>query len=197
MKKSKKSASQTATKPLVAKPSAAKTSATRRDFLNMATSGAVAVGSAAAIWPFVDSMNPSAGERSQGTLVVDPSDIKEGTGTTFQWRGKPIFIRRRTKQEIAEAEEADSTQMPDPQKDSARTKPDHREWLVVVGICTHLGCIPVGNKPTQQRGKWGGWFCACHGSQYDTSGRVRKGPAPTNLAIPPWQFTEDGKIKIG
>ena len=194
--KNKPATNKPATKS-ASKPSTKNVDSGRRDFLNMAAGGAVAVGTAAAIWPFVDSMNPSAGERSLGSLVFDPSAIKPGSAVTVQWRGKPVFIRRRTPKEIAEAEAADTTPMPDPQTDNARTLPDNREWLVVVGICTHLGCIPVGNKPTQRRGKWGGWFCACHGSQYDTSGRVRKGPAPKNLEVPPWQFTQDGKIKIG
>ena len=163
----------------------------------MAAGGTATVGLAAAIWPFIDSMNPSAGERSMGSLVFDPSKISPGSGVTVQWRGKPVFIRRRTAKEIEEAEAADHAALIDPQTDEQRVKAKHKEWLVVIGICTHLGCIPVGNRVGERRGKWGGWFCACHGSQYDTSGRVRKGPAPKNLAIPPWRFTADGKIKIG
>lgn len=169
----------------------------RRDFLNMAAASTATVGLAAAVWPFIDSMNPSAGERSTATLVFDPSKVIPGSGVTVQWRGKPVFIRRRTAAEIKRAEADDSAKLIDPQTDDQRINPKHREWLVVIGICTHLGCIPIGNRITEKRGDWGGWFCACHGSQYDLSGRVRHGPAPRNLAIPPWQFTADGKIKIG
>ncbi len=164
----------------------------------MAAGGGAAVGMAATIWPFIDSMNPSAGERSSASVVFDPAKIEPGTGVTIQWRGKPIFIRRRTKEEIAKAEAGDnSPTLIDPQTDDQRIDPKHKEWLVVVGICTHLGCIPIGNHKNERRGKWGGWFCACHGSQYDISGRVRRGPAPKNLAVPKWSFTADGKIKLG
>ena len=113
------------------------------------------------------------------------------------WRGKPVFVRQRTPEEIKAARDVNLGSLPDPQSDAARVKAGHDNWLIVVGICTHLGCVPVGNKPTQERGEYGGWFCPCHGSQYDTSGRIRKGPAPANLSVPPYEFEGDTKIKIG
>ena len=142
-------------------------------------------------------MNPSKDVLAASSLEVDITSVVEGMGITVMWRGKPIFVRHRTPKEIKEAVDVTMGQLIDPQADSARVKPDHAQWIVLIGICTHLGCIPVGNKPTDNRGEYGGWFCPCHGSQYDTSGRVRHGPAPLNLAIPPYAFSSDTKIKIG
>lgn len=170
---------------------------TKRDFLKLVAGSAAAVGLGAIAWPFIDSMNPSQDVLALSSVDVDITPIPEGQGITVVWRGKPIFVRHRTPQEIKEAEAVPLSQLADPQTDQARVKAGHDQWLVVVGICTHLGCIPLGNKPTDPRGDYGGWFCPCHGSQYDTSGRVRHGPAPANLAIPPYAFESDSKIKIG
>jgi len=169
----------------------------KRDFLKLITGAGAIIGAGAIAWPLVDSMNPSKDVLAASSTDVDISPIVEGMGITVMWRGKPIFVRHRTAQEIKEAQDVPLGQLTDPMADSARVKPDHSQWIVLVGICTHLGCIPVGNKPTENRGEYGGWFCPCHGSQYDTSGRVRHGPAPLNLALPPYAFTTDTKIKIG
>ena len=171
--------------------------ATRRDFLTLATGALGAVGVAAFIWPFINSMNPAADVLALSSTEVDLSPLQEGQAITVVWRGKPIFLRHRTAAEIKEAQDVNVGSLRDPQPDSARVKAGKDQWLVVIGICTHLGCVPLGNKPTDPRGDWGGWFCPCHGSQYDTSGRVRHGPAPANLAVPPYAFVNDTKIKIG
>ena len=170
---------------------------TKRDFLKLVTGATAAVGIGAVIWPLLDMMNPSADVLALSATEVTLTPIPDGQGITVVWRGKPIFVRHRTGQEIKEAEDVPLNQLSDPQPDSERVKPGHTQWIVVVGICTHLGCVPLGNKPTDPRGQWGGWFCPCHGSQYDTSGRVRHGPAPLNLALPPYAFESDSKIKIG
>ena len=144
----------------------------RRDFLFTATYTVGAVGVAAAVWPLVDQMNPDSSVKALSTTEVDVSSVEPGKTITVLWRGKPIFIRRRTKKEIDEASAVD--------------------WLVMLGMCTHLGCVPLGNK-----GEYNGWFCPCHGSHYDTSGRIRKGPAPKNLEIPKYEFVDSNTIKIG
>tara|TARA_Y100000590_G_scaffold210308_1_gene238236 strand:+ start:3720 stop:4190 length:471 start_codon:yes stop_codon:yes gene_type:complete len=154
-----------------------------------------AVGSAFAIWPFIDSMNPSADVLALGTKEVDLTNIEEGSTKTIKWRGKPVFIKHRTKAEINEAKKVNLNELKDPEKDEDRVvKP---EWLVVVGVCSHLGCIPLGQKETDNKGDFNGWFCPCHGSHYDSSGRVRKGPAPKNLTVPKYTFLDENKIKIG
>lgn len=171
--------------------------ASRRDFLNylaVATGGVGAVGFA---WPVIDSMNPSADVLALASIDVDLSAIEVGQNVTVKWRGKPIFIRRRTPDEIAEAREVAAVELPDPQADTDRVIEGKDEWLILVGVCTHLGCIPLGQKPGDVKGEFGGWFCPCHGSHYDTSGRIRKGPAPNNLPVPPYVFTSDTNIKIG
>ena len=168
---------------------------TRRDFLMMATGAMSAVGTALAVWPFIDSMNPAADVLAVSVTEVDLSPIEEGQSITVVWRGKPVFIRHRTSDEIEKARSASMDDMLDPQKDEDRVQKP--EWLIMVGICTHLGCIPSGQKPTDTKGEYGGWFCPCHGSHYDTSGRIRKGPAPNNLLIPEYTFLEDNRIKIG
>jgi len=168
---------------------------TRRDFLYLATAAVGVAGVAAALWPFIDSMNPAADVRALSSVEVDLSPVQLGQRITVKWRGKPVFIDRRTEKEIAEAREGDTADLRDPATDASRVKKP--EWLVVIGICTHLGCVPLGQKPTDPRGQWGGWFCPCHGSVYDTSGRIRKGPAPQNLHLPPYAFTSDNMIKIG
>ncbi len=165
---------------------------TRRDFMVLAAGAVGAAGAACTVWPLVDSMNPAADVLALSSTEVDISAIAPGQIITVLWRGKPVFIRHRTPEEIKEAKEADTAELRDPQKDAERVKPGHEEWLVLVGVCTHLGCVPIGNK-----GEYEGWFCPCHGSQYDTSGRIRKGPAPLNLAVPEYSFVSDKIIKIG
>jgi len=170
---------------------------TKRDFLKLLTGSAAAIGAASLVWPFIDSMNPARDTLALSSIEVDLSPVVEGQAITAVWRGKPVFVRHRTADEIKAAENTPMSALKDPQKDSDRVKPGKEPWLIVVGICTHLGCVPLGNKPTDPRGEFGGWFCPCHGSQYDTSGRIRLGPAPANLAVPTYAFTGDTKIKIG
>jgi ubiquinol-cytochrome c reductase iron-sulfur subunit len=163
---------------------------TRRDFLYLATGAFAAVGAATVVWPLIDQMNPDASVKALASIEIDLSSIDIGQSITVSWRGKPVFIRRRTQDEIAEARGVAFDTLPDPQGDETRVTKE--EWLVMVGICTHLGCVPLG-----QSGDFNGWFCPCHGSHYDTSGRIRKGPAPKNLEIPPYEFVGDTRIKIG
>ena len=168
---------------------------TRRDFLQL-TAGAVgAVGVGVFAWPFLDSMNPAADTLALATIEVDLTPIALGQSITVKWQGKPVFIRHRTPEEIAAAEKVNVGDLRDRQTDAERVKKP--EWLVMVGICTHLGCIPLGQKETDPKGEFGGWFCPCHGSQYDTSGRIRKGPAPKNLPVPPYAFLTDTTVRIG
>lgn len=170
---------------------------TRRNFLTL-TAGAVgALGTARFLWPFVDSMNPSADVLAQSTTDIDLAPVQEGQSITVIWRGKPVFIRHRTAKEIKEARDTPLADLMDPEEDQLRVKAGKEQWLVTVGICTHLGCIPTGQAPNSNRGKYDGWYCPCHGSLYDTSGRVRRGPAPTNLAIPPYAFLDNNNIRIG
>ncbi|WP_193183511.1 ubiquinol-cytochrome c reductase iron-sulfur subunit [Nisaea sediminum] len=169
--------------------------ATRRDFINVASGAVGAVGAAAAVWPFINQMNPAADTLALASTEVDLSAIEVGMSITVVWRGKPVFIRHRTAEEIKEAEDVDLGDLPDPTPDAQRV--EKPEWLILVGICTHLGCVPLGQKTTEPRGDYGGWFCPCHGSHYDTSGRIRKGPAPQNLHVPPYEFTGDAAIRIG
>ncbi|MGE4313211.1 MAG: ubiquinol-cytochrome c reductase iron-sulfur subunit [Pseudobdellovibrionaceae bacterium] len=168
---------------------------TRRDFLYLtaASMGAVAVGSVA--WPLIDQMNPAADTLALSTTEVDLSKVEVGQAITVMWRGSPVFIRHRTDKEIMEARAVDVAELRDPQTDAERVQKE--QWLVMVGICTHLGCVPLGQKPSDPKGEYGGWFCPCHGSVYDTSGRIRKGPAPTNLVIPPYTFSSDTAILVG
>lgn len=163
---------------------------TRRDFLYIATGAVGATGAGALAWPFIHQLNPDASVKALASIEVDISSIAEGAAITVTWRGKPVFIRHRTAEEIAAAEKADMGELRDPQPDSARVQKP--EWLIMVGVCTHLGCVPLGYK-----GDFGGWFCPCHGSHYDTSGRIRKGPAPLNLAVPEYVFLDENKVKIG
>ena len=164
----------------------------KRDFIVLTAGAMTAVGAAASLWPFVDSMNPAADVLALASVEVDLKPIPVGQTVKIMWRGKPVFIRHRTKKDIKEAENVDWESLPDPQPDSERVKLGKPEWLVMIGVCTHLGCIPLGDS-----GDYHGWFCPCHGSHYDTSGRIRKGPAPLNLIIPEYQFISDTKIKIG
>ena len=162
----------------------------RRDFLFTASYALGAVGVGAAMWPLIDQMNPDASVKALATTEVDISNIGLGKTITVLWRGKPVFIRRRTQEEISKAQNVNLKELKDPQKDEDRVKKS--EWLIMTGVCTHLGCVPLGDK-----GDFGGWFCPCHGSHYDTSGRIRKGPAPTNLEIPKYEFVDNDTIKIG
>ena len=162
----------------------------RRDFLFTASYALGAVGVGAAVWPLIDQMNPDASVKALAITEVDISKIGLGKTITVLWRGKPVFIRRRTQEEISKAQNVKLEELKDPQKDEDRVKKP--EWLIMTGVCTHLGCVPLGEK-----GDFGGWFCPCHGSHYDTSGRIRKGPAPTNLEIPKYEFVDNNTIKIG
>jgi ubiquinol-cytochrome c reductase iron-sulfur subunit len=166
---------------------------TRRDFLYIATGAVGAVGAAAVAVPMISQMNPDASTIAAGAPVeVEIGAIAEGQVIKVFWRGKPIFINHRTKKEIEEAKNVNLASLPDPQPDSARVKEGKEQWQVLIGICTHLGCIPLAHQ-----GEYDGYFCPCHGSQYDTSGRIRRGPAPTNLPLPPYEFLADTKIRIG
>ena len=177
---------------------------TRRDFLYYATAGAGAVTAGAAIWPLVNQMNPTADVRALSSIRVDVSGVEPGTQLTVKWLGKPVFIRRRTEEEISAARTVDLADLPDPNSENANLSGDSTaadenrsldeagEWLVMMGVCTHLGCVPLGDA-----GDFGGWFCPCHGSHYDTSGRIRKGPAPRNLPVPVAEFVDESTIKLG
>jgi ubiquinol-cytochrome c reductase iron-sulfur subunit len=169
----------------------------RRDFLFVAAGGFGAVSAAVAAWPLIDNLNPSADVLALSSVEVDLSKIEVGQRISVKWRGKPVFISRRTDQEVAEANAVDVSSLPDPQTDAERTKEGHEQWLVVIGVCTHLGCIPLGTKGSDTRGEFGGWFCPCHGSEYDTSGRIRRGPAPTNLEVPEYVFMNDTRVRVG
>ena len=162
----------------------------RRDFLFTASYALGAVGVGVAVWPLIDQLNPDASVNALATTEVDISTVGLGKTITVLWRGKPVFIRRRTQEEISKAQNVNLSELIDPQKDEDRVKKS--EWLIMTGVCTHLGCVPLGEK-----GDFGGWFCPCHGSHYDTSGRIRKGPAPTNLEIPKYEFVDNNTIKIG
>lgn len=166
---------------------------TRRDFLYIATGAVGAVGAGLAIWPFVSQLKPDAATLAAGAPVeVDLKPVAEGQTIKLFWRGKLIFVRHRTKKEIDEARAVDVATLPDPATDASRVKEGHAQFLIVYGSCTHLGCVPLG-----ESGDYHGWFCPCHGSHYDTSGRIRKGPAPLNLPVPPYAFTNDTAIRIG
>ncbi len=163
---------------------------TRRDFIHVLSGGVGAVAAGAVVWPLVDQMNPSADILALSTTEVDLSQVEVGQSITVIWRKQPVFIRHRTAAEIAEAEAVLLSDLKDPETDAQRV--ERPEWLIMVGICTHLGCIPLG-----ERGDFDGWFCPCHGSHYDTSGRIRKGPAPKNLLVPDYVFDGDDKVLIG
>jgi ubiquinol-cytochrome c reductase iron-sulfur subunit len=164
----------------------------RRDFIHIAAIAAAAGGAATLVWPFIDQMNPSADTRALASTEFDLTKVAEGQQVTIKWRGKPLFVRNRTKAEIAKAVADDHAALKDPETDAQRVKPGKAQWLIVGGNCTHLGCVP-----TFGGGEYGGWFCPCHGSVYDTSGRIRKGPAPKNLVVPEYAFLTDTKVKIG
>ena len=177
----------------------------RRDFLYIATGMAGAVGAAAVAWPFIDQMRPDASTLAAAAIEVDVASVTPGMSLTVKWRGKPVFIRNRTPEEIKAAQDVPLAELKDPVARNANIASDaeatdidrsagegKENWLVMVGVCTHLGCVPLG-----QQGDFGGWFCPCHGSHYDTAGRIRKGPAPQNLAVPKYKYITDTKISIG
>ena len=174
---------------------------TRRDFLMVATGALGAVGAAAVAWPFINNLNPAADTLALASIEVSVTPIEVGQAITVKLRGKPVFIRHRTEKDIKEAEAVPMSELPDPQTDNSRVtysaKKVRPEWLIMIGVCTHLGCVPLGNKPGQDKGPYGGWYCPCHGSAYDTSGRIRKGPAPLNLVIPEYLFVSDSLVRIG
>jgi ubiquinol-cytochrome c reductase iron-sulfur subunit len=180
---------------------------TRRDFLFVASGTAAAVGLAGSVWPLIDQMNPSAAIMALVSTEVDLSPIQLGQQVIYKWRGQALFVRRRTPAEIATSKAVEISSLPDPLARNANlpetatasdadraTRP---EWLVLIGVCTHMGCVPQASTPEVPEGEYGGWLCHCHGSQYDTAGRVRKGPAPRNLAVPPYAFLSDTRIKVG
>ena len=164
----------------------------RRDFLYIATGAVAAVGAASAVWPFIDQMNPDASALALASTEVDVSAVAPGQIITVKWRGKPVFIRNRTPDEMKKLAAMDVKSLKDPQSDADRVKKGHESLLVVVGVCTHLGCVPLGHA-----GEHDGWFCPCHGSHYDASGRIHQGPAPLNLPVPPYEFVSDKVVKIG
>jgi ubiquinol-cytochrome c reductase iron-sulfur subunit len=170
--------------------SAAIENPSRRDFLFITTGAVAAVGVAGAIWPFIDQMNPDASTLALSSIDVDLSQVAEGQILTVKWRGGPVFVRHRTPKEIKAAEDVNVSELRDPQTDAQRVQKP--EWLIVIGVCTHLGCVPIGHE-----GAYEGWLCPCHGSVYDTSGRIRQGPAPLNLVVPEYSFLTDSKVKIG
>jgi len=177
---------------------------TRRDFLYIATGAVAAVGAAATIWPFISQMNPDASTLALASTDIDISQVAEGQSITVKWRGKPVFVRHRTAKEIEEAKAVPVAQLPDsnarnpnagadaPATDENRAAKGKEAWLIMIGVCTHLGCIPIG-----QSGDYDGWFCPCHGSEYDSAGRIRRGPAPENLHIPPYNFLNDTTVRVG
>jgi len=167
----------------------------RRDFLHLSTISIGGIGTAVFMWPFLKSMNPAEDTLALGSTEVDLTNINVGQAKTVKWRGKPVFIRRRTSEEILEANDVDLKSLRHPENDKNRVQKE--EWLVLLGVCTHLGCVPLGQKMSDSKGEYNGWFCPCHGSHYDSSGRIRKGPAPENLAVPPYTFINDTTIKIG
>ena len=178
----------------------------RRDFLVLAPAAMGAVGTAALAWPFIAQMNPDASTLALAEIEVDVSSLEPGQSVTIKWRGKPVFVRYRTEEEIAAARAVPIGELPDGNarnanlkdadaSDENRAVPGREAWLVMIGVCTHLGCIPIGSEGN--KGEYGGWFCPCHGSHYDTAGRIRKGPAPENLHIPRFEFVSDEVLKIG
>ena len=182
-------------------PAGAHGDPTRRDFLMVATGALAGVGAVAVAWPFINNLNPAADTLALSSIEVNVKAIAVGQAITVKWRGKPVFIRHRTPEEIKEAEEVPLSELRDPATDKSRVtdsaKKVRPEWLIVVGVCTHLGCVPLGTKQGDPRGEYDGWFCPCHGSMYDTSGRIRRGPAPKNLAVPEYLFSSDTLVKIG
>ena len=167
----------------------------KRDFLVVSTYALAGVGAASFVWPLIDQMNPAADTLALASTEIDLSTLEEGQSITVKWRGKPVFVRHRTPDEIKQAKEVLIDDMRDPQADADRVA--NEKYIVLVGVCTHLGCVPLGQKTGDIKGEYGGWFCPCHGSHYDVSGRIRKGPAPKNMEIPKFEFVDSNTIKIG
>ena len=170
---------------------------TRRDFLYVATGAVGVVGVGAAVWPLIDQMNPDASVRALASIEFDLAPVGVGESLTITWRGQPIFVRHRTEAEIAEAQAVPMEDLKDPETDLERVVDGKEQWLIMIGICTHLGCVPLGQKPSDAKGEYNGWFCPCHGSHYDIAGRIRKGPAPKNMVLPPIEFLSDTIVKVG
>jgi ubiquinol-cytochrome c reductase iron-sulfur subunit len=169
----------------------------RRDFIYIATGAFAAVGAAGVLWPMIDQMNPSADVLALGSTEVDISQVQPGQAIRTLWRSKPVFIRNLTQAEIDAANAVDVATLRDRETLAERTQPGRLNWLITLGLCTHLGCVPLGAGQGENRGDFGGYFCPCHGSHYDTAGRIRRGPAPTNLEVPPYVFKSDTLIEIG
>ncbi|HEY8575012.1 MAG TPA: ubiquinol-cytochrome c reductase iron-sulfur subunit [Devosia sp.] len=165
---------------------------TRRDFIFVATGSVAAVGAAATVWPLINQLNPDASTLALASIEFDVGSIPEGQSVTIMWRGLPVFVRHRTQAEIEEARAVPLNELKDPATDEQRVKAGHEQWLIMIANCTHLGCVPVGDS-----GDFDGWFCPCHGSHYDSAGRIRKGPAPANLVLPPYEFLSDTLVQIG
>lgn len=172
-----------------------KHSENRRDFLYLSAGLLTGAGATVALWPFIHSLNPSGDVLAVETIEVDLAPIATGQSVTVEWQGKPVFIRRRTADEIEAAQQTSLDELRDPQSDGDRVV--RPEWLVLVGVCPHLGCVPRGQRLKARRGDWNGWHCVCHGSQFDTSGRVRQGPSPKNLPVPQYEFVNHTTIRIG
>jgi ubiquinol-cytochrome c reductase iron-sulfur subunit len=168
---------------------------TRRDFLVLAAGAMGGMAAVGVTWPLIETMNPSADVLALASTEVDLSSIEEGQTIVVKWRGRPVFVRYRTAEEIAAARAVALDDLSDPQPDAERAP--QAQWLIVEGVCTHLGCVPLGSKLGDPRGDYGGWFCPCHGSHYDTAGRIRKGPAPANLKVPTYEFLDDTLVRIG
>jgi ubiquinol-cytochrome c reductase iron-sulfur subunit len=169
----------------------------RRDFIKVAAVSFAAPGAVALLIPLINQMNPSADVLALSSIEVDLTPIQEGQAMKTEWRKQPVFIRHLTQAEIKAANEVDVGSLRDPQALSDRTKPEQPKWLITLGVCTHLGCVPLGAAEGENKGEFGGYFCPCHGSHYDTAGRIRKGPAPTNLVVPEYEFTGPTAVRIG
>jgi ubiquinol-cytochrome c reductase iron-sulfur subunit len=169
----------------------------RRDFINLAAVSFVVPGGLAVAYPLINNMNPSADVLALSSIDVDLTPIAEGQALKTEWRKQPVFIRQLTAAEIQQANEVDAGSLRDPQSLAERTKPDQAKWLITLGVCTHLGCVPLGAAEGESKGEYGGYFCPCHGSHYDTAGRIRKGPAPKNLVVPEYEFMSPTSVRIG
>ncbi len=169
----------------------------RRDFIYVATASFAGAGAMTALWPMINQMNPSADVLALASVEADIAAVEPGQAIKLFWRGKPVFVRRLTEAEIADVEKVPVSALRDKQTLADRTKPGKQEWLVMLGVCTHLGCVPLGAGTGENRGDYGGFFCPCHGSHYDAAGRIRKGPAPLNLEVPQYAFKSDTLVEIG
>jgi len=183
--------------PVIGAAEEGETGPRRRDFLGIAATSFMGVGAVAVVVPIVNQMNPSADVLALASIEVDVSKVAEGSGIKVSWRKQPVFLRHLTGKEVTEANAVAASTLRDPETLAQRTKPGHTQWLVTMAVCTHLGCVPLGIVPSENRGEYGGYFCPCHGSQYDTAGRIRKGPAPKNLQVPEYAFKSASTVQIG